>query len=92
MSCYGCQCNFCIYNAELPVWYVTVGEIQNELEICFCCDECNHYDGDFKKKSQWKSKCDKMKLAQKYVDSERERKDRIARKKRASFKMIKKGE
>lgn len=46
MSCYGCACDHCLYNAELEAWYMTPGEVQNAEDICFCCDECKHYDGD----------------------------------------------
>ena len=52
MSCYGCACDHCLYNAELEAWYMTPGEVQNAEDICFCCDECKHYDGDFSKRSQ----------------------------------------
>lgn len=51
MSCYGCACDHCLYNAELEAWYITPGEVQNAEDICFCCDECKHYDGDFSKRS-----------------------------------------
>ena len=54
MSCYGCACDHCLYNAELEAWYITPGEVQNAEDICFCCDECKHYDGDFSKRSQWR--------------------------------------
>lgn len=33
---------------------MTPGEVQNAEDICFCCDECKHYDGDFSKRSQWR--------------------------------------
>ena len=52
MSCYGCACDHCLYNAELEAWYITPGEVQNAEDICFCCDECKHYDGDFSKRSR----------------------------------------
>lgn len=54
MSCYWCACDHCLYNAELEAWYITPGEVQNAEDICFCCDECKHYDGDFSKRSQWR--------------------------------------
>lgn len=57
MSCYGCACDHCLYNAELEAWYMTPGEVQNAEDICFCCDECKHYDGDFSKRSQWRPDC-----------------------------------
>ena len=51
MSCYGCVCNHCLYNAELEPWYFTPGEVQDVEEICYVCDECKHYDGAFRKRS-----------------------------------------
>lgn len=36
MSCYGCACDHCLYNAELEAWYITPGEVQNAEDICFC--------------------------------------------------------
>ena len=66
MSCYGCVCNHCLYNAELEPWYFTPGEVQDVEEICYVCDECKHYDGDFRKRSRWKPACSKHRLPRKY--------------------------
>ena len=67
MSCYGCACDHCLYNAELEAWYMTPGEVQNAEDICFCCDECKHYDGDFSKRSQWRPDCPRHKFPEKYL-------------------------
>lgn len=71
MSCYGCACDHCLYNAELEAWYMTPGEIQDIEDICYCCDECKHYDGDFSKRSQWRQDCPKRKLPEKYIEVQR---------------------
>lgn len=58
MSCYGCACNFCLYNCELESYYFTPGEVKNVEDICFCCDECKWFDGDWLgKRSQWREEC-----------------------------------
>lgn len=67
MACYRCACNHCVYNAELESWYITLGEIKNVEDICYCCDECRHYDGDCTKRSRWRQKCKKKKLPCKYI-------------------------
>lgn len=90
MSCYGCACNFCAYSAELPSWYLTVGEVESADEICFSCSDCKYYD-ERKNKNNWKSKCEKRKLACKYIDAERQRMEHIAQSKRANFTVIKRG-
>ena len=60
MSCYGCPCNFCLYNCELESYYFTPGEVKNVEDICFCCDECKWFDGDWLgKRSQWREEADK---------------------------------
>lgn len=98
MSCYGCACDHCLYNAELEAWYMTPGEVQNAEDICFCCDECKHYDGDYTKKSQWRPECEKRKLPRKYIEVQeraeacrKRREDRRAEAVRATFTVIKGG-
>lgn len=95
MSCYGCACNHCLYNAELESWYFTPVEVQNVEDICFCCDECKHYDGDYTKRSQWRPDCLKRKLPEKYIEVQRraeecrrKREDQRAEIARASFLVI----
>lgn len=94
MSCYGCACDHCLYNAELEAWYITPGEVQNAEDICFCCDECKHYDGDYTKKSLWRPECEKRKLPCKYIEMQRrtaERVERVAATRRKNFTIIKGG-
>lgn len=91
MSCYGCACNHCVYNAELESWYITIGEIQDVEDICYCCDECKHYDGDCNRKSQWRPECSKRRFPAKYIAEQREATEREAQRRRASFRCIKGG-
>ena len=95
MSCYGCACDHCAYNAELGIWDFTPGEVQDAAEICFCCDECKNYDGDHQKRSQWRESCDKQKLSEKYIRRKREADARaaecLAMKCRAAFRVIEGG-
>ena len=94
MSCYGCACNHCLYNAELEAWYMTPGEVQNAEDICFCCDECKHYDGDFSKRSQWRPDCPRLKFPEKYLEMQRiveQRRARAAETRRRNFQIIKGG-
>lgn len=88
MSCYGCACNHCLYNAEAESWYFTPGEIQDVEDICYCCDECKHYDGDFSKRSQWRQECRKKRLPEKYIQMQREAEERAARKRQKDFHVI----
>lgn len=69
MSCYGCKCNFCARNCELPSFYVTIGEIRVAEHICFTCDECRRYDGDYRKRNQWRSECEGFIEAKKYTET-----------------------
>ena len=94
MSCYGCACDHCLYNAELEAWYMTPGEVQNAEDICFCCDECKHYDGDFSKRSQWRPDCPRHKFPEKYLEMQRiaeQRRARAAETRRRNFQNIKGG-
>lgn len=94
MSCYGCACDHCLYNAELEAWYMTPGEVQNAEDICFCCDECKHYDGDFSKRSQWRPDCPRHKFPEKYLEMQRiveQRRARAAETRRRNFQIIKGG-
>lgn len=95
MSCYGCVCNYCLYNAELESWYMTPGEVQDIKDICFCCDECKYYDGDYSKHSQWRPECGKQKLPCRYVEMQRkvaaERSGRVAEARRRNFEIIEGG-
>ena len=94
MSCYRCACNHCLYNAELEAWYMTQGEVQNVEDICYCCDECKHYDGDFFKRSQWRPDCPRHKFPEKYLEMQRiaeQRRARAAETRRRNFQIIKGG-
>lgn len=92
MSCYGCACDHCVYNAELSLWDITIGEAEDDAEICFCCDECRNYDGDYKKRSQRREKCSRQRLAEKYIQRKREADaraaERLAMECRKSFRVI----
>ena len=84
MSCYRCKCNFCARNCELPSFYVTIGEIKAAEQICFTCDECRHYDGDHRKRSQWRGECEGYIEAKKYTEA-------CIEARRRRFKIIKGG-
>ena len=89
MSGYGCKCNHCLYNAELESWYMTPGEIQNVEDVCYCCDECKYYDGDFiRKRSQYRSECEKYRTPKKYQEVIDAASEREARRRRAMFHVI----
>lgn len=66
MSCYKCLCNFCAKNCELYSEYVTIGEVD---EICFNCDDCQIYDGDYRKPYLKRRECEKFVEAQKYTEA-----------------------
>lgn len=94
--CYGCLCDTCANSVELLSWYVTIGEAS---EPCFSCDECRHYDGDRRKRSQWHDACPRYIEAKKAREArarELERKAQAEEKRaqaaRASFKVIKGGD
>lgn len=89
MSCYGCICNHCLYNAELESWYFTPGEVQDVEEICYVCDECKHYDGDFRKRSRWKPACSKHRLPRKYNVQIQKAAELEAQRRKASLKIVK---
>lgn len=82
MSCYGCRCNHCLYNCELEPWYFAPGEVENIEDICYCCDECKHYTGNWEDGSKWRAECEKyrepIKRQQKMAALE-ERRAQIAR-------------
>lgn len=88
MNCHGCQCDHCVYSAELESWYFTPGEVQQVEEICYCCDECRYYDGDLSKRSQRRTECDKHKFPVKYEIQRMAAAEREARRRRASFRVI----
>lgn len=66
MSCYRCKCNFCARSCELYAEYVTPGEVDS---VCFSCDECRNYDGDPRKKNQWRGECPDFVEPAKYVEA-----------------------
>ena len=73
---------------------LTPGEVQNAEDICFCCDECKHYDGDFSKRSQWRPDCPRHKFPEKYLEMQRiveQRRARAAETRRRNFQIIKGG-
>ena len=81
MSCYGCKCDSCARNCELPSWLTTPGEITDPEMICFTCDECRWFDGDHSKRDRWRYECEGYQEARKHSELEA-----LAR--RASFKVI----
>lgn len=88
MSCYGCKCDHCVYNAELASWYMTPGEVERVEDVCYCCDECSNFDGDRKKRSQRRTECKKYRPAKKYLETVTAASEREARRRRAAFKVI----
>lgn len=91
MSCYGCICDHCVYSAELDVWDFTPGEVQDAEDICFTCDECKYWGGDYSKRSQWRKDCQKHKYPQKYIERQKAVAERLAQKRRKVFKVIEGG-
>ena len=90
MSCYGCAGNVCLYSCELESYYFTPGEIKNVEDICFCCDECKWFDGDWLgKRSQWREECPRFHEPIKRTEMKRFTAEKIARQKRALFQVIK---
>ena len=73
---------------------MTPGEVQNVEDICYCCDECKHYDGDFFKRNQWRPYCPRHKFPEKYLEMQRiveQRRARAAETRRRNFQIIKGG-
>lgn len=90
MSCHGCACNFCLYNCELESCYFTPGEIESVEDICFACDECKWFDGNWeRKRSQWRAECPRFREPIKRTEMMRIVSDRRAQKFRNSFVVIK---
>lgn len=94
--CGGCACHRCAHSVEIPRQYFTHGEC---TEPCFSCDECRHYDGDRRKRSQWHDACPQYIEAKKAREAraraEAERalaEEKRAQAARASFKVIKGGD
>ena len=84
MNCHGCKCDHCARSSELYAGYVTIGEITNAEQIFFACDECKHYDGDCRKRSQYRSECEGYIEPAKYSDA-------VAAARRRSFRVIQGG-
>lgn len=91
MSCYGCICNNCLYNCELFSAYFTPGEIEDIEDVCYGCDECKWYDGDYQKRSQWRETCEKFRLPAKYLEQIKVSAERAATKRRKKFEVIEGG-
>lgn len=91
MSCYGCICNNCLYNCELFSAYFTPGEIENIEDVCYGCDECKWYDGDYQKRSQWRETCEKFRLPAKYLEQIKASAEHAAAKRRKKFEVIEGG-
>lgn len=92
MSCYRCVCNNCLYNCELYGTYFTPGEIEDVEDVCYCCDECKWFDGDYTKRSQWRKSCEKFRLPAKYkeyLEQVKQKEARAAVKRRMAFTVIK---
>lgn len=88
MSCGDCKCNFCANSVELGLPYFTPGEGDFP---CFTCDECKHYDGDWKKKSQWRPDCEHYKTPAKKIEAHRRATEWEAEKRRRQLRVIKGG-
>lgn len=84
MGCYGCKCNFCARNCELFSEYFTPGEISDVSEVCYTCDDCRYFDGDYQKKSMFRKQCDGYREAAKYTE-------KAAISRRRNFRLIKGG-
>ncbi len=70
MGCYGCKCNLCARNCELYPGYFTPGEIEDISEVCYTCDECKYFDGDYhRKRSMWREKCEGYREPIKYIEA-----------------------
>lgn len=94
MSCYGCVCNNCLYNCELFSAYFTPGEIEDVEDVCYCCDECKWFDGDYTKRSQWRKSCEKFRLPAKYKAQKEyleQKRSRVAVMRREAFTVIEGG-
>ena len=83
MSCYECKCNLCANSSELTGRYFTPGECDF---FCYTCDECRHYDGDYRKKSNQRRDCDKYKEPE---ELRRNRTERAAAEMRKKIHLIK---
>ena len=87
--CYGCLCNTCANSVELLSFYFTAGEAS---EPCFSCDDCRHYDGDIRKKDQWRNACpqhiEAKKAAEAIVKETARREERRWKYLRSTFKVI----
>lgn len=91
MNCYGCKCNHCLYNCELESWYLTPGEVENVEDVCYCCDECKWFDGDYRKRSQWRKSCEKFRLPAKYKEHLKQKRAHVAVMRREAFTVIEGG-
>ena len=85
MNCYGCKCNHCLYNCELESWYLTPGEVENVEDICYFCDECRGFDGDYRKRSNYRTECSRQRFPKKYLAQE----ELIAQRRRRRLVVIK---
>ena len=74
---------------ELEPWYFSPGEVQDVEEICYVCDECKHYDGDFRKRCRWKPACSKHRLPRKYNVQIQKAAELEAQRRRASLQIVK---
>lgn len=73
MSCIGCICNTCANNEE------RYDKRPDEAKFfCYTCDECKHWDGDFRNKSRWKADCGQYKISEHEVERRR-RKMKVVR-------------
>ena len=88
MRCYDCKCNFCANSVELGPPYMTPGEADFP---CFTCDECRHYDGDWKKSIQWRPDCERYKKPAKKTEMERLASDQEAERRRRQLRVMKGG-
>lgn len=67
---------------------MTPGEVERVEDVCYFCDECNCYDGDRKKKIQYRAECEKYRPAKKYMEAVEAAEEREAKRRRSAFKVI----
>lgn len=69
MNCEGCLCQTCARSVELELRYFTVGELPEDVEACFACDECFYFGGDRSKGYQWRAECKGYIEARKHAEA-----------------------
>lgn len=75
IKCANCLCERCINNVEKP-WNEVLTEEQ--INPCFNCDECRHYTGDIRHRSQCMENCCKFEISD-YAAAVRRKKIKIVK-------------